>query len=246
MQGHREAFAGRETPAPGPRAKAAISADPRTALCERGAARPYPEAHAGLRVDEAIQAKLRTRPRVGRPRRAEQLDRRAGGAPPRSIRIRLTLLENLTTNETYPFLAIGRSSSCCAPRAWVPKSHRVHASPVSPSSSGRPAAPRARSPTASPSSRSKPWPRPAGREGDAASDRARAAVFARRAGHRHLARLCWCRRATESTAPARSRPSASRPVPSCAFSGAPRARRKIATGWCGRISGGTYGSSRAT
>jgi chemotaxis protein methyltransferase CheR len=100
MQGHREAFAGRETPAPGPRAKAAISADPRTVLLKRLLG--HIEVHAGLRVDEAIQGKLRNAlASVG----LVELSNWIIGleALPRDHPHWLTLLENLTTNETYLF-----------------------------------------------------------------------------------------------------------------------------------------------
>lgn len=100
MQGHREAFAGRETPTPGASARTATSADSRTALLTRLLG--HIEAHAGLRVDEAIQAKLRTAlSSVG----LVELSNWIVGleALPRDHPHWLTLLENLTTNETYLF-----------------------------------------------------------------------------------------------------------------------------------------------
>jgi chemotaxis protein methyltransferase CheR len=100
MQGHREAFAGRETPAPAVSARTATSTDSRTGLLTRLLG--HIEAHAGLRVDEAIQGKLRTAlASVG----LVELSNWIVGleALPRDHPHWLTLLENLTTNETYLF-----------------------------------------------------------------------------------------------------------------------------------------------
>ncbi len=100
MQGHREAFAGRETPAPAASARTAASTDSRTGLLARLLG--HIEAHAGLRVDDAIQAKLRTAlSSVG----LVELSNWIVGLErlPRDHPHWLTLLENLTTNETYLF-----------------------------------------------------------------------------------------------------------------------------------------------
>lgn len=101
MQGHREAFAGREPPAPEPSARTtAAAADSRAGLLKRLLG--HIEAHAGLRVDEAIQAKLRNAlASVG----LVELSNWIAGleALPREHPHWLTLLENLTTNETYLF-----------------------------------------------------------------------------------------------------------------------------------------------
>jgi chemotaxis protein methyltransferase CheR len=100
MQGHREAFAGKETPAPEPPARTAAAADSRTGLLKRLLG--HIEAHAGLRVDEAIQAKLRAALTSVGP---VELSNWIVGleALPRDHPHWLTLLENLTTNETYLF-----------------------------------------------------------------------------------------------------------------------------------------------
>lgn len=97
MQGYREAFAGREAPVA---AGTATTADPRATLLRRLLG--HIEAHAGLRVDEAIQAKLRDAlASVG----LVELGNWIVGleALPRDHPHWLTLLENLTTNETYLF-----------------------------------------------------------------------------------------------------------------------------------------------
>ena len=94
MQGHRQALAGREAPAPPARATAT---DSRTALLARLLG--HIEAYAGLRVDEAVQAKLRTAlSSVG----LVELSNWITGleARDRDHPHWLTLLENLTTNET--------------------------------------------------------------------------------------------------------------------------------------------------
>ena len=99
MQGYREAFAGKEVPASGLSSTAA-STDARTSLLKRLLG--HIEAHAGLRVDEAIQAKLRAAlSSVG----LVELSNWVIGleALPRDHPHWLTLLENLTTNETYLF-----------------------------------------------------------------------------------------------------------------------------------------------
>lgn len=99
MQGHREALAGKDTGAPA-RAAKTQSTDSRTALLARLLG--HIEAHAGLRVDEAIEAKLRTAlSSVG----LVELSNWITGleALARDHPHWLTLLENLTTNETYLF-----------------------------------------------------------------------------------------------------------------------------------------------
>ncbi|CAN5668407.1 protein-glutamate O-methyltransferase [soil metagenome] len=99
MQGHREALAGRETAASGPSARA-VPADSRTALLARLLG--HVEAHAGLRVDEAVQDKLRAALSSVGP---VELSNWIIGleALDRDHPHWLTLLENLTTNETYLF-----------------------------------------------------------------------------------------------------------------------------------------------
>lgn len=132
MQGHREAFAGRETAAPATPVKTPPSADSRPALLTRLLS--HIEAYAGLRVDEAVQAKLRNAlSSVG----IVELSNWIVGleALPRHHQHWLTLFENLTTNETYlfrdmpqlellrqkglaPLIAAGRGQHRCALKLW--------------------------------------------------------------------------------------------------------------------------------
>jgi chemotaxis protein methyltransferase CheR len=99
MQGHREALASRETgQAPAPRAS--TSTDTRAALLARLLG--HIESHAGLRIDEAVEAKLKAAlASVG----LVELSNWITGleALERDHPHWLTLFENLTTNETYFF-----------------------------------------------------------------------------------------------------------------------------------------------
>jgi chemotaxis protein methyltransferase CheR len=100
MQGHRQAFAGKEASAPARPGRTAASTDSRTALLARLLG--HIETHAGLRVDEAVQGKLRNAlSSVG----LVELSNWIVGleALHRDHPHWLTLLENLTTNETYLF-----------------------------------------------------------------------------------------------------------------------------------------------
>jgi chemotaxis protein methyltransferase CheR len=99
MQGHRQALAGRDVGARAPTARTAPS-DSRSTLLARLLG--HIEAHAGLRVDETVEAKLRAAlSSVGLVELSnwivglEALDRDHPDW--------LTLLESLTTNETYLF-----------------------------------------------------------------------------------------------------------------------------------------------
>ncbi len=98
MQGHRRAFASKDVPV-APKARPEPS-DSRAALLGRLLA--HVEAHAGLRIDETVEGKLRAAlSSVG----IVELSNWITGLEelPRDHPHWLTLLESLTTNETYLF-----------------------------------------------------------------------------------------------------------------------------------------------
>jgi len=99
MLGHREVLAGRESATP-PRSKKTPPSDTRAALLSRLLG--HIEAHAGLRVDENIEAKLRSAlASVGLVELSNWINDLE--ALNRDHPHWLTLFENQTTNETYFF-----------------------------------------------------------------------------------------------------------------------------------------------
>lgn len=99
MVGHRQVLAGRESSTP-PRSTKAPPSDTRAALLSRLLG--HIEAHAGLRVDENIEAKLRSAlASVGLVELSNWINDLE--ALDRDHPQWLTLFENLTTNETYFF-----------------------------------------------------------------------------------------------------------------------------------------------
>jgi chemotaxis protein methyltransferase CheR len=100
MQGHRDVLAGHAAGEPSGATSSPVAGDPRAALIGRLLAGI--ETRAGLRVDEAIEGKLRS---VLQSVGLAELEAWVNGLVPldRDHSEWLTLIESLTTNETYLF-----------------------------------------------------------------------------------------------------------------------------------------------